>query len=127
MLQDGFRYFMGADIGGLAELMPSGDEIAVLVEKPDATVEAIGNLDVPQGTAERDIARIVEIAGRRSFVAPGLDEAAILREFEDAAGARGIAAMAIGNKKSPLAATATPVGRSKTSVPLPPTPICQEH
>jgi len=42
--------------------------------------------------------RIIEIAGRRSFVALGLDEAAILGEFEDAAVARGIATMAIGNK-----------------------------
>src|SRR5262249_59377966 len=86
------------DRAWLAELMPSGDEIAVLVENLDTTVEAIGNIDAPQGTTERDIVRIIEIAGCRSFVTPGLDEAAILGEFEDAAVARGIATMAIGNK-----------------------------
>src|SRR5215510_12605225 len=86
------------DRAWLAELLPSGDEIAVLVENLDTTVEAIGNIDAPQGTAERDIVRIIEIAGRRSFVTPGLDEPAILGEFEDAAVARGIATMAIGNK-----------------------------
>src|SRR5262249_25849709 len=86
------------DRAWLAELMPGRDEIAVLVENLDTTVAAIGNVDATQRTAKGDIVRVIEIAGRRSFVTPGLDEAAILGEFHDAAVARGIAAMAIGNK-----------------------------
>src|SRR5262249_43631954 len=45
-----------------------------------------------------DIVRVIEIAGCRSFVTPGLYEAAILGELEDSAVIGGIAAMAIGNK-----------------------------
>src|SRR5271154_4496352 len=78
--------------------MPSGDEIAVLIENLDTTVAAIGNVDASHRTADRDIVRVIEIAGRRSFVTPRLDEAAILGEFDDAGVIRRIAAMAIGNK-----------------------------
>ena len=86
------------DRAWLAKLMPSGDEIAVLVENLDTAVEAIGNVDAAERTANEDIVRVIEIAGCRSFVTPGLDEAAILGEFDDAGAVRGIAAMAIGNK-----------------------------
>src|SRR5215467_9977599 len=82
----------------LAKLIPGGDEIAVLVENLDTAVEAIGNVDATQRTAKGDIVRVIEIAGCRSFVTPGLNEAAILGEFEDPAVIGGIAAMAIGNK-----------------------------
>src|SRR5262249_25746383 len=82
----------------LAKLMPSGDEIAVLVENLDATVAAIGNVDATERTADGDIVRIIEIAVPRSLVTPGLDEAAILGEFEDARVLRDIAAVSIGNK-----------------------------
>ena len=78
--------------------MPSADEIAVLVENLDATVATIGNVDASHRTADRNIVRIIEIARRRSFVTPGLDEPAILREFEDAGIVRGIATVAVGNK-----------------------------
>src|SRR5262245_37633129 len=82
----------------LAKLMPSGNEIAVLVENLDTTVETIGNVDATQRTTNGDIVRVIEVAGRRSFVTPGFDEAAILGELDDASVVRGIAAMAIGNK-----------------------------
>src|SRR5271154_7330337 len=78
--------------------MPSGDEIAVLIENLDTTVATIGNVDTSHRTADRDIVRVIEIARRRSIVTPGLDEPAILGEFEDAGIVRGIAAMAIGNE-----------------------------
>jgi hypothetical protein len=55
----------------LAKLIP-GDEIAVLVENLDTAVEAIGNEDATQRTAKGDIVRVIEIAGCRSFVTPGL-------------------------------------------------------
>jgi hypothetical protein len=56
----------------LAKLIPGGDEIAVLVENLDTAVEAIGNEDATQRTAKGDIVRVIEIAGCRSFVTPGL-------------------------------------------------------
>src|SRR3977135_1328327 len=72
------------DRAWLAKLMPSGDEIAVLIENLDTTVATIGNVDASHRTADRDIVRVIEIAKRRSIVTPGLDEPAILGEFEDA-------------------------------------------
>jgi len=78
--------------------MPGRDEFAVLIENLDTTVATIGNVDASHRTADRDIVRVIEIAGRRSIVTPGLDEPAILGEFEDAGIVRGIAAMAVGNK-----------------------------
>ena len=78
--------------------MPSGDEIAVLIENLDTTVATIGNVDASHRAADRNIVRVIEIARCRSFVTPGLDEAAILGEFDDAAVIRDIAAVAIGNK-----------------------------
>jgi hypothetical protein len=48
------------DRARLAKLMPSGDEIAILVENPDTTVEAIGNVDAPQQTTNEDIVRVIE-------------------------------------------------------------------
>jgi hypothetical protein len=112
------------DRAWLPELLPSGDETAVLVENLDTTVEAIGNVDATERTTNEDIVWVIEIAGLRSFVSPGLDEAAILGEFDDAGIIRCIAGMAIGNKNIAICRKIpTPVGRSKVSVPLPPTPI----
>src|SRR6266581_4689098 len=78
--------------------MPGGDEIAVLIENLDTTVTTIGYVDTSHRTADGNIVRVIEIARRRSFVTPGLDEPAILGEFEDAGIVRDIAAMAVGNK-----------------------------
>jgi len=71
------------DRAWLAKLMPSGDEIAVLIENLDTTVATIGNVDASERAADRDIVRVIEIVRRRSFVTPGLDEAAILGGASD--------------------------------------------
>src|SRR5262245_7397180 len=84
-------------------MIPSGDEIAVLIENLNTTVATICNVDASQRTAERYIVWVVEIARRRSLVTPGLDEVAILGELEDATVVRDIAAVTIGNKNVAIA------------------------
>src|ERR1700730_15674810 len=59
------------DRAWLAKSRPAGDEIAVLIENLDATVAAVGNLDAPERAADENVVRIIEIAGSRSFMAPG--------------------------------------------------------
>src|SRR6202140_2956476 len=61
------------DRAWLAKLMPGGDEIAVLIENLDATVATVGNIDMPERSADENVVRIIEIAGSRSFMAPGLE------------------------------------------------------
>src|SRR5205814_7976590 len=82
----------------LAELMPGGDEIAVLIENLDATVATVGNIDAPERAADENVVRIVEIAGSRSFMAPGFDEPAVPGKFKDTAVIRLVRRMAIGDK-----------------------------
>src|SRR5260370_319293 len=86
------------DRAWLAELIPGGDEIAVLIENLDATVAAVCNIDTPERAADENVVRIIEIAGSRSFVAPGLDEPAVLGKFNDTAVIRLIRRMAIGGQ-----------------------------
>src|SRR5712672_3503699 len=86
------------DRAWLAKLMPGGDEIAVLIENLDATVATIGNIDTPERAANKNVVRIIEIAGSRSFMSPGLDEPAVLGKFNDTAIIRLIRRMAIGDK-----------------------------
>src|SRR5262249_170816 len=85
------------------------------VENLDPAVATIGDVDASHRTADCDIVRIVEIARRRSFVTPGLDETAILGEFEDAGIVRNVAAMAGGNKNSAVGPNRDP-GRRMTEV-----------
>src|SRR5713226_6739542 len=73
------------DRAWLAELMPGGDEIAVLIENLDATVATVGDIDAPERAADENVVRIIEIAGSRSFMAPGLDEPAVPGKFNDTA------------------------------------------
>ena len=65
--------------------MPRGDEIAVLIENLDAAVATVGNIDTPERAADENVVRIIEIAGRRPFMAPGLDEAAVAGKLKDSA------------------------------------------
>jgi hypothetical protein len=48
------------------------------IENLDATVATVGNRDMPERAADENAVRIIEIAASRSFVAPGLDEPAVL-------------------------------------------------
>src|SRR3984893_1086866 len=47
------------DRAWLAELMPSDDEIAVLIENLDATVATVGNIDTPERAADENVLRII--------------------------------------------------------------------
>src|SRR5258708_3375377 len=78
--------------------MPGGDEIAVLIENLDATVATVGNIDTPERAADENVVRIIEIAGSRSFMAPGLDEPAVPGKPDDTAVVRLVRRMAIGDK-----------------------------
>src|SRR5262249_308961 len=49
-------------------------------------------------TADEDVVRLVELAGRRSLASPRLDEMAILRKLHHAAGAVFIRGMTVGNE-----------------------------
>ena len=69
----------------LAELMPCGDEITVLIKNLDTTVATIGDINSPERAADEYVVRIIEIAGRRSFMAPGLDEVAVAGKLKDSA------------------------------------------
>src|SRR5262249_17281010 len=86
------------DRAWLAKLIPGGDEIPVLIENLDAAVAAVCNIDTPERAADENIVRIIEIAGSRSFVAPSLDEPAVLGKFNHTGIIRFIGGMAIGDK-----------------------------
>src|SRR5207248_5292925 len=49
-------------------------------------------------TADEDVVRLVEIAGRRSFMSPSPDEPAIAGEFHDARRSVMVRRMAVGHK-----------------------------
>src|ERR1700730_1213602 len=83
------------DRAWLAKLMPGGDEIAVLLENLDATVATVGNIDTPERAADENVVRIIEIAGSRSFMAPGLDEPGVPGKFKDTAVIRVVRRMAV--------------------------------
>jgi hypothetical protein len=111
------------DRAWLAELMPGGDEIAVLIENLDATVATIGNIDTPERAADENVVRIIEIAGSRSLWPQVLMNRPSLENLRTRPLFDLFGEWPSETKISPLGATATPVGRSKVSVPLPPTPI----
>src|SRR5258708_27021511 len=67
-----------------AELLPLGEELAVLVEDLKAVVGAVGD-EQASGRIEREPARHVEFARSLAFLAPRLDELAITGELDDAA------------------------------------------
>ena len=82
----------------LAELLPRGDEVAVLIEDLDALVLAIGDIDAVLRAAEEDVVRFVEIAGRGASFSPALDEFSILRKFQHAAVVVRIGQVAVGHE-----------------------------
>src|SRR5215470_5593673 len=65
-----------------AELGPLVDELAILIENLDAVVAAVANEQAAL-RVHRDRVRPVKFAGARAFLAPGLDELAVLRELHD--------------------------------------------
>src|SRR4029453_9141402 len=69
----------------LAELLPRGDEVALLIEDLDALVPSVGDINSVLRAAEKDVVRFVEIAWRRASFSPALDELSVLREFQHAA------------------------------------------
>src|SRR5581483_5864754 len=80
------------------ELLPLRDEVAILIEHLDAGVLAVGDIDALLGAADEDVVRLVEIAGRRTLVAPLLDEFPVLGELHHAGIAGGVWLMAIGDE-----------------------------
>src|SRR5262249_8411281 len=82
----------------LAELRPGRYKVALLVEPLDAVVLAVGDVDAILRSANEYVVRLVEVAGRRPLVAPGLDERALFGELHDAGIAERIGLMAVGDK-----------------------------
>src|SRR5882672_10219426 len=78
-----------------AELTPLGEELAVLIEDLDARIRTVGD-EEPSLRIHRQPMRRVELARSRALLAPGLDELAVLGEFDDAR--VGVAAMAVGDE-----------------------------
>src|SRR5882672_6579072 len=67
----------------LTELLPRGDEVAVLTEHLHAIVLAIGHIHVPFRTADIELVGFPEVARLRSHASPGFDELPVFREFHD--------------------------------------------
>src|SRR3984893_1926256 len=82
----------------LAELLPRGDEVAVLIEDLDALVPAIGDIDAVLRAAEKNVVWFIEIAGCRASFSPALDESSVLREFQHAAIVMRIGQVAVGHE-----------------------------
>src|ERR1700756_1033758 len=78
-----------------AELRPLVDELSVLVEDLDAVVVAVAHEQAPARIHGERMRRI-ELARRRALLAPGLDELAVLGEFDDTG--VGVAAMSIADE-----------------------------
>jgi len=80
-----------------AELLPLGDETAILIEDLDAVVLAVAHKEASL-RVERQRVRAVEFADPLSFLPPSLDELPVLIEFHDTGvGGRGTA-VAVGYK-----------------------------
>ncbi len=79
----------------LTELLPRGDEVAVLIEDLHAIVLAVGHIHVTFRTADIEIVGFPEVAGLRSHASPGLDELPVFREFHDAGAVRLVACMPV--------------------------------
>src|SRR6266849_2898207 len=78
-----------------AELLPLGEELAVLVEDLEAAVGAVGD-EQTAGGIEREPMRHIEFAGCGAFLAPRLDELAVSGELDDAG--IGLVAVAVGDE-----------------------------
>src|SRR5258706_6312564 len=78
-----------------AELLPLGEELAVLVEDLEAAVGAVGD-EQASGRIEREPVRHVELARSLAFLAPRLDELAITGELDDAG--VGLVAVPVGDE-----------------------------
>src|SRR4030095_15909049 len=65
-----------------AELLPFGDECAVLIENLHAIVSAIGNVQ-PSPCIHGDVVRCPELDRSRAELAERLDELAVARELRD--------------------------------------------
>src|SRR6266849_531198 len=77
------------------ELLPLGEELAVLVEDLDAAVGAVGDEQTPGGI-EREPVRHVEFARSLAFLAPRFDELAVSGELHDAG--IGLVAVSVGDE-----------------------------
>src|SRR5215475_13019711 len=101
---DGFRFRIGdvdnialvdVDAARAAELRPLVEIIAVLIEDLDAIVIAVTDKKV-SARIHRERVRGVELARSGSLLAPGLDELAVLGEFDDAR--VGVAAVSVADE-----------------------------
>src|SRR6266446_780308 len=78
-----------------AELLPLGEELAVLVEDLEAAIGAVGDEQAP-GRIESEPVRHVEFARALAFLAPRLDELAVTGELDDAG--VGLVAVPVGDE-----------------------------
>src|SRR5262249_11165607 len=76
-------FLVDPDSARAAELLPLGEELAVLVEDLDAAISAVGD-EQASGGIHGETMRHVEFARALAFLAPRLDELAILGELDDA-------------------------------------------
>src|SRR5215831_15360766 len=77
------------------ELLPLGDEVAVLIEDLEAVVGAVGD-EQASGGVECEAVRGVEFARSLAFLAPRLDEFAVAGELDDAG--VGLIAVSVGDE-----------------------------
>src|SRR6185436_10414113 len=68
----------------LAELLPAGDQGALLVEDLDPIILPVGDIDVAFRTSDVQVVRIAEVAWFRSHPAPRRDELPVARILHDA-------------------------------------------
>src|SRR5580704_12845681 len=78
-----------------AELLPFGDELSARIENLDPIVRTVGDVK-PAGRIHGEAVGDVELALSRTVVAPGGDEFAVARIFDDAV--VGLVAVAVGNE-----------------------------
>src|SRR5437879_3301208 len=80
-----------------AELLPLGNEAAVLVEDLDAVILAVAH-EKASPRVERQSMRTVEFTDPRSFLSPGCDKLPVLIEFHDPCVDAGSTALAVGDE-----------------------------
>src|SRR5580704_5728840 len=83
------------DAARTAELLPLGDEFSVLIENLHAIVRPVGDVKPARRIHSQPMGD-VELALSRTMVAPGLDEFAVARIFDDAV--VGLVAVAVGDE-----------------------------
>src|SRR5262249_48364020 len=83
---------------GLTELGPRRDEPAILIEHLHAIVLPIGNIYPATRSANEDVVRLVEAAGRQPLAPPRFEERPFFRDLPHAPRAEAIRIVAVGHE-----------------------------